>query len=588
MKQDTGKLHERIDQRISEERRYLESRNTEAVVTLIEQGMAQRAANHLFLFADEKQWKEITSIIAARIEAAADADADTTAETTTDAVPRRRNLFDFIAVMKIGLFSVLPEWRMVKKFSAESLSSFRESYTKFAAAIPLDHPAAKELLENYAEEAEKRFRTEARDEKEIKKTVDAILNGSIEAYTDMIIKELQQSALYKHSQEVLIKAESIEEALEHMWGNDYGAFLQFAMWEGAVFQTTNPPLIKMAYDLDSEGWAERCRKLVEEIDMSDLPMKGLSRSEIDTAIIPTAIVEANCCTIRDFYVFLEGNAGFVCYQVNPRNHGSAEKMEAEARFVFSLMEKRLGGFEPNVSFKLPGTRAGLEAAEKLSRDGYSITITLSFGLFQAVEFAKVLSQGTAKVSSVVIMNGRLAFPVRDQLMQEHPDDAEAFEEAAKWVGVETTRHLHEKLYASPADGGLGIDPKRVRIMNASLRIYGLDIPDVMEIWGSPSITIFPNVRHALDKKERLFSKKAVFKKTHQDVMEKLCQGEMFRQAWWTPGDDDSCKPTQPLSLAETNPESISSWVPISVTLNQFLDAYGELEKRAAAAGLPEA
>jgi hypothetical protein len=97
-------------------------------------------------------------------------------------------------------------------------------------------------------------------------------------------------------------------------------------------------------------------------------------------------------------------------------------MVDEVSFVHAVMAQRLGnGYEPNISFKVPGTYAALLAAKAIGKMGISLTITLSFGVFQAMEFGKVFAVSTAAVNSVVIMNGRLAFPVRDQLLAEHPE-----------------------------------------------------------------------------------------------------------------------------------------------------------------------
>jgi hypothetical protein len=115
-------------------------------------------------------------------------------------------------------------------------------------------------------------------------------------------------------------------------------------------------------------------------------------------------------------------------------------------------------------------------------------------------------------------------------------------------------------------------------MNASLRIYGLEIPDVMEIWGSPSITIFPNVRHALDLKARDFDCNAVRRPIEASVRNANAESEIFRQSWYFDGDDVAYKPASQLALADTEPEVITTWVPIAETLSQFLGSYASTKE----------
>ena len=261
----------------------------------------------------------------------------------------------------------------------------------------------------------------------------------------------------------------------------------------------------------------------------------------------------------------------ICYQVSPMNHNNAKGMIAELEAVYSRFQQRFGG-EPNVSFKIPGTSAGLEAARVLSPKGFSFTITLSFGAFQTLEFARVLNTGTALFNAVVVMNGRLAFPVRDELLAM---GAAGAEKASEFAGVETTRKIYNKMYSPESAGGLGIQKSKVRIMNASLRIYGTEIPDIAEIWGSPAITVFPNVRRAYDAIGRSFTHGTVENSTPAQAMEVLVKSEIFRQAWWVPGDDEALRPARQLSLEKKDDDYVVAWQPIAETLKAFIQTYQE-------------
>ena len=349
-------------------------------------------------------------------------------------------------------------------------------------------------------------------------------------------------------------------------GNDYGEYLNDTLWLGISYATTNPPLVNMVWDIDREFWKSKLRIAAEEEPDSDLdPIAHLC------CLATVNVVEKNCRLLRSIFYATQGSEGYVCYQVNPHNHDSAENMICEVDYAYKLLEKRLEGI-PNVSFKLPATFAGLKAANALSYEGFPLTITLEFGLFQALAFAEILKNGSAITSNLVVMNGRLAFPVRDELLAAGVDGAEA---AAQWAGIEVTRKLFRLLYKPQSNGGMGLDSQKIRIMNASLRIYGGQIPDISELTGPQIMSIFPNVRRAWDIVNREFSAGTIENETPEQYLTILKKSEIFRQAWWTEDDEMDGRPETILHLSEE--EKVRQWVPIKATLDQFLAAYDTLE-----------
>jgi transaldolase len=223
--------------------------------------------------------------------------------------------------------------------------------------------------------------------------------------------------------------------------------------------------------------------------------------------------------------------------------------------------------------KVPSTAAGLVAARELTSRGIGVTITLTFSLFQALPFAAVLAQGSALVSYIAIMNGRLAFPVRDELKR---GSIPRGVEAARWAGVEVARKTCRRLYASIRDGGLGVDPVRVKVMVASLRIYGDWIPDVSELWGVPLVTIFPNVRRAYDATPRPPPALALSGPTPAEELDVLLKSEIFRQAWWTESDGSRGRPDRLLTLDPVDAPAVSRWAPVRETLDQFIGTFDEM------------
>lgn len=548
---DTTQVHERVLKAIAKEREAVQAYSAPEVVALITQGKVERAIGYAFHFASAKRLVEVADAVDASMKGSADA-----------------GFLSFCIAMAVGLQSAQVKWHVVDVLGSEEIDRLALRYRALVSRH-MHAPAASAVLASLAQEAHDRYVTEARTKEEAAAGKEKLLAGNLVDYIDQMVAEVHASSLYTHSMGLACPFDT-----PTVWGNDFGAFLRFALWCGASFQTTNPPLVKMAWDLDPQVWTERASAVYDAVKQAGLTAGSLTEDEMKVSILTYTVVEHSCQLVRDLYLLSEGKLGFVCYQVNPNHHGDASKMVDEINFVHEMMSLRLGnGYEPNISFKVPGTKAALEAATAAGKRGISLTVTLSFGVFQAVEFGKVFRTSKAAVNSVVIMNGRLAFPVRDQLVAENPAEKEHLLETAKWVGVDVTRHLYGKLYAKASEGGLELDPRRMRIMNASLRIYGTDIPDVLEIWGSPSITIFPNVRHALNAVPRIYDGKAVTRELDEDIRRSNAKSEIFRQSWFVDGDASEFAPAKHLVLPETEPVEITTWVPIAETLGQFLGSY---------------
>jgi hypothetical protein len=58
----------------------------------------------------------------------------------------------------------------------------------------------------------------------------------------------------------------------------------------------------------------------------------------------------------------------------------------------------------------------LEACSVLTKRAIGVTITVNFGLFQHLPFVQAIDEGQAIFACLVEMSGRLAFPVRDEMI----------------------------------------------------------------------------------------------------------------------------------------------------------------------------
>jgi transaldolase len=284
------------------------------------------------------------------------------------------------------------------------------------------------------------------------------------------------------------------------------------------------------------------------------------------AVATRLAVRQNAATLRPVFLCSSGKKGYVCLQVDPR-YTSAEEMVREALYQYGQLRDDLGGV-PNVVFKVPATKAGLDASAVLAEQGIGTTATVCFGLFQAMRFAEVMSAGQALTSYVVVMNGRLAGPVAEEL-----DDS--LREAGRLAGVAVAKRLQRALYGS-GPAARGYDPEQVRILVASLRNHAGAIPDIEETLGVPVITVFPDIRRAFDASPLRLDAQRVWRPLDEETLRHLAQSEVFRQAHYMPGDPDNLRPQRPLTLEDD--DQVRAWAPVQRTLSQFVEAYAEAEE----------
>jgi len=431
------------------------------------------------------------------------------------------------------------------------------------------------IVDKFRIDTSSRFKAEGlTEESDLNREVESLLGGSIAAYVENITESIAGSNLSE------VTAARFSGKSDTEIGNDYAAFLQYVLWLGGSFVTTNPVLVKVAWDINPDYWNQKVDRLIKE-SYTDEDLKKLltmDEKEVDkkiediNSLITMSVVEENCLLMRDIFLVTEGSAGNVSLQVNPKNHSDGEEMVSEAKNLYEKLEERLGGV-PNVVFKLPGTAGGKYAAGKLTSQGIGVNITVNFGAFQSLGMGEVLKEGATLVSYISLMNGRMAFPVRDELKER---EIEGGESAARLAGVEVARKIYRRLYTPDNGKGLDIDKKKVKFVIASLRIYDGWIPDILELYGSPVITIFPNVRRAFDKDKQPFSPDTIIKLTPDDILEVLFKSEIFRQAWWMPGDPEDLKPQRVLSLEVCDSKEVEKWKPVAQTQDQFVTFYDQM------------
>jgi transaldolase len=568
-KTDKSRKRESLREEIRAERRRIRGLEAKDVAEMVIDGETIPARGNLLFHTDPRSFpKKLDSLLTALSDSFSDQEGTA-----------QMHILSFLTRLAIDLQSFLPHWVLGKGESGLATASLEEAVRLVKEALGALSGRAEEatsrLIEDIRKSSLARLKAEGIEgETEAQRLAADLLRGSLQGYVDNLAEELKASNLMRAA-EARLGGDGRTEL-----GNDYAVFLPYMIWLGGSFVTTNPVLIKVAWDTDRDTWDERVDRLIisrfAQEELGDLLEGNKARLEAAVteinSLVTMSVVEENCRLLRDIFLITEGSEGYVSLQVNPKNHDDAERMVSEALTIYKDLRERLGGV-PNVVFKLPATAAGLRAAERLTSQGIGVTITVSFSVFQAVAFGEVLDRGQALVTYIALMNGRMAFPVRDEMKEQA---TEGGVEAARWAGVEVARKAYRCLYGGPESGGRGIDPERVKLLIASLRIYGDWIPDISEQWGCPVITFFPNVRRTYDTHKRELKTESILDRTPEQQLRILLESEIFRQAWWIPGDPESQKPKRVLTVNPEDGHQLISWPPIANTIRQFIDLYEEM------------
>ncbi len=347
----------------------------------------------------------------------------------------------------------------------------------------------KELISILNKTTKERLFSEDVSKDDLQEIANKVVGESIEHYLSRMFEFIDTSNLKKITQ-----MRNENETLTEI-GNDYAAHLHETMLLGASFVTTNPQLAYINFernlDTSDTGIDDLVSQFLKSKKIEKTEALGPDIVEQFTDIFTSEVVIKNASLLRDLFLLTEGRMGHVCLQVNPLYHGNAEKMVENALEIYVYLYERLGGI-PNVVFKLPGTKAGLEVERTLTNIGIGTNITVEFGLFQIIPFVKAINIENTIVSLLTLMDGRMSFPVRDELLSLGVPEAK---EAAQWAGVAVGRRAYELLYSRKH---FALDPARIKLLIASLRNYDNFFPDITELMGVAIITVFPNIRNQFD------------------------------------------------------------------------------------------
>lgn len=564
---------EKLRAEILEELKGRRGMPAEELLRSIRQGNVSQAIDELLFFTAPKDFASVAEAV----------EQSLLSGSAPGIASEHARTLEFATELATRLSSYLPRWNLLdtarhggSALSREDVQTWAQRAKDLAIRIATAQPeAAHALLAERRADAALRFKAEAVPDAAA--SAQAWVGNSLEEHLASFRQAVEASNLRRIAD---LRAEG---KTRSEISNDYAAFLPYALHLGASFVTCNPPLVDIAWQADPPRWNAVADRLVA--DDPRATGEDLARR------MTLEVVLSNMQQLRPIFLLTAGQTGCVSLQVNPKRHDEAESMIGDAGAIYRELRERLAGGVPNVVFKLPATRAGLQACAALTSEGIGVNITVNFGLFQHLRFAEVIQQGHACFSVLSHMSGRLAFPVRDELLAKlgdlarHDIDEAQARQAAAWSGIIVLKRLHELMLAR------GYDLGRVKPLIASMRVYegemyrGLPsaIPDISEVVGTGILTVFPNVRRAFDSLPGLeIGPRQIEAAPPKAMLPILAHSEIFRQAYYldVPGwGDDGGEMRPERALALDDERATADWLPVRNTLNEFCKAYDQFVER---------
>lgn len=203
--------------------------------------------------------------------------------------------------------------------------------------------------------------------------------------------------------------------------------LEYAIANGAVGATTNPPIVLEVLKKEPDLWRARARELYASCPT-------WSEADITWQIVEEMGVRG-AKLLEPVFERTVGAKGRISIQTNPTLYRDADAMVAQGL--------HFAGLAPNVQVKFPVTRAGLQAIEEATYRGVNINGTVSFTVPQALAVGEAVERALARRAAdgldnagmhpvCTIMVGRL-----DDWMKAscERDDITVTPGYADWAGV---------------------------------------------------------------------------------------------------------------------------------------------------------
>ena len=329
------------------------------------------------------------------------------------------------------------------------------------------------------------------------------------------------------------------------WGNDFASGLRESMRIGGAMCTTNPQLVNIAREEAPDYWTPIRDNLQERYPHYD-PVQLAYAMTIE-------VVLYNARLLRPVWELTGGEMGYVSLQLSPKMAFNPESMIEEGKWVWEQLTCGLDGI-PNCVFKLPGTKAGIEAAQELTACCMGVNVTVNFSLPQQIAFAGAIeAYSNAPVSYRTQMDGRIDDPIGDELKEAGVSD---WEEVKTWATTAIRQREYRMLCLPPTEGGLGFT-KSIPLpasgrgpWNISRSITSGPVPIFL--------TIFPPRQEEFDAEPRDIDPQGMWAPVSSDIMEKLYKSQLFRMAYEPDG---------------MTVDQFDTYLPVTKTLTGFSEQY---------------
>jgi len=329
------------------------------------------------------------------------------------------------------------------------------------------------------------------------------------------------------------------------WGNDFASGLRESMRRGGAMCTTNPQLVNIAREEAPEYWTP-IRDALQRRYPDYSPTQLAYAMTIE-------VVLYNARLLRPVWELTGGAMGYVSLQLSPKMAFNAEAMVSEGKWVWDQLTAGLDG-TPNCVFKLPGTKAGIEACQELASGARGVNITVNFSLPQQIAFAGAIeSCSTAQVSYRTQMDGRIDDPIGDELKEAGVTD---WEEVKTWATTAIRQREYRMLCLPPTEGGLGFT-KSIPLPASGRGPWNV----TRSITSGPVpifLTIFPPRQEEFDAEPREINPNGMWEPVPCDTMEKLYKSKLFRMAYEPDG---------------MNVDEFDTYLPVTKTLTGFSEQY---------------
>jgi len=153
--------------------------------------------------------------------------------------------------------------------------------------------------------------------------------------------------------------------------------LVYAIENGAVGATSNPTIVGEVLQKEMHLWRSRIDELI-----SGNPT--WTEDDITWRLIEEMAVKASELLLPVFERE-NGRKGRLSIQTNPKLYRNAERIVDQAL--------RFGQLAPNMQVKVPATRAGIDAVERVTAAGVNVNATVCFTVPQSLAVAEAVERG---------------------------------------------------------------------------------------------------------------------------------------------------------------------------------------------------